>query len=405
MAWKFTTAAKKLLKFSSQDKRFFCVKGGTGGGKTFNILPILLDKAIKQPGLSISVVAETVPHLKRGAIRDFKKIAISLGRWNSKYWNDTDKIYKLPNGSYIEFFSADDDSKLRGLRRDILYINECNRVSFEAFTQLQIRTAFEVWLDYNPVATFWIDKEILNRDNAALITLTYKDNEALPDSIVDEIEDAKRKAEAGSSYWQNWFNVYGLGLTGSLEGACITEYKTIEALPRNEDGRIDAEFLCIGLDFGYTNDATAAVALWKHNGAYIIDEVIYKTGLLNRDISAELKEYFVKHQIDKDAALIYVDAAEPKSRDELKFYGLPNTYSCSNKQIVQGINLINQQTNLITKRSENVLREVSVYVWAKDKEGNKINKPVDKDNHTADAWRYGLSSYLDNPSRNEYYIY
>lgn len=399
-----TTALKKLLKLSKDSCRFKVVKGGTGGGKTFNILPILLDKAIKTEGLEISVVAETIPHLKRGALKDFKKIARDLGRWNPSFWNSTDKIYRLPNGSSIEFFSAEDGDKLRGARRDILYINECNRISLESFNQLNIRTNLEVWLDYNPVSSFWINTEVIPRDNAKLITLTYKDNEALPQTVVDEILNAKKRAEEGSSYWSNWFNVYGLGLEGALEGAVITEYKTIKELPRDEEGELETRLIGLGVDFGYTNDVTAIVGLWKYNDSFIIDEVCYKSGLMNFQIAQVIKDYAKEIDYEIEEIEVYVDNAEPKSRDELIHYGVPNTYSCKNKQIVQGVNLINQQKNLILESAENVLREVGVYVWEKDKEGNATNKPKDKDNHSIDSWRYILTSHLGNPS-GEYYVY
>lgn len=402
--YKVTTATRKLLKVANNGKRFKVVKGGTGGGKTFNILPILFDRAIKTPNLEISIVAETIPHLKKGAMKDFKKIVQDLGRWESRYWNSTDKIYRLPNGSYIEFFSADDGDKLRGARRDILYVNECNRISLEAFNQLNIRTNLEVWLDYNPVSSFWVNSEVLNRDNAELLLLTYEDNEAIPESIVEEILNAKKRGEEGSSYWANWYNVYGLGLEGALDGAVITEYKTIPELPKDNRDILECRLLAIGVDFGYTNDVAAAVGLFKYNDSYIVDEIVYKSGLMNFQLAEEIKAYLKKLNIPIEEAYLYVDNAEPKSRDELIHYGLLNTYSCTNKQIVQGVNLMNQQNNIITERSKNVLEETKNYTWQKDKEGNTTNKPIDNYNHSIDAWRYALTSIIDKPS-GDYYIY
>lgn len=404
MSWQPTTATRKLLTLAESNNRFKAIYGSTGAGKTYNILPILLDYAIKHPGLEISVVSETIPHLKKGAMKDFIKIARSLGRWNDRYWSKMDRIYQLPNNSYIEFFSADDGEKLKGPRRDILYINEVDRIGLEAFNQLNVRTNYEVWVDFNPIGHFWAYDELLPRENCDVLKLTYKDNECVADSVVDEIMYAKKRAEQGSRYWSNWYRVYGLGEKGQLEGACITEFDLIDELPRNDEGRIEARLLCIGVDFGYTNDPSAAVALWKYNDQFIVDEVLYSTKLMNNEIADLIKQYLERHDQDIECE-IYVDNAEPKSRDELIGYGLPNVYSCTNKYIVQGLNLINQQSNLITKRSENLLREISLYIYEKDKDGNVMNKPRDKHNHAPDAWRYGLTSYLDNPTSGEYHIY
>ena len=383
-----TTALKKLLRLK---KRIKVVRGGTSASKTFSILPILIDRAIKTPDLEISVVSESIPHLRRGALKDFLKIMMALGRYNDNQFNKSTLKYTFVNGSYIEFFSVDQPDKLRGARRNVLYVNECNNVDFDSYYQLAIRTSGEIWLDYNPSSLFWVDREIINQDDVDFITLTYLDNEALSETIVKEIESAKEKAKT-SSYWENWWQVYGLGQTGSLEGVCIPDWQEIQ-LPT------EARLLCYGMDWGYSNDPTSLIAMYKYNDAYIFDELIYQKGLLNSDISDLLKTNGVND-------IIYADSAEPKSIAELNSYGhnvLP--VSKGRDSIVYGLNLINQNKVYVTSRSKNLINELRNYIWMVDKQGNKLNKPIDAYNHAIDAMRYAMTSQLENPHKGNYYIY
>ena len=384
-----TTALKKLLRLK---KRIKVVRGGTSASKTFSILPILVDRAIKTPNLEISVVSESIPHLRRGALKDFLKIMMSLGRYNDSQFNKSTLKYTFGNNSYIEFFSVDQPDKLRGARRNVLYVNECNNVDFDSYYQLAIRTSGEIWLDYNPSSTFWVDREIIGSDDVDFITLTYLDNEALPDTIIKEIESAKEKAKT-SSYWANWWQVYGLGQTGSLEGVCIPDWQEIEQLPE------EARLLCYGMDWGYSNDPTSLIAMYKYNDAYIFDELVYKKGLLNSDISNTFKSLNVND-------IVYADSAEPKSIAELNSYGhnvLP--VSKGRDSIVYGINLINQNKVYVTKRSKNLINELRNYIWMTDKSGMKLNKPIDAYNHAIDAMRYAITSQLENPNKGNYFIY
>ncbi len=384
-----TTAIRKLTKL---DKRIKVVRGGTSAGKTFGILPILASKAAKYPSMEISVVAESVPHLRRGALKDFLKIMAETGRLKAHQFNKSTLKYTFENGSYIEFFSADQPDRLRGARRTTLYVNECNNISFDAYHQLSIRTSDDIWLDYNPVSTFWVDNEIIGNPDVDFVTLTYKDNEALPDTIVKDIESAREKAKT-SSYWANWWKVYGLGQIGSLEGVCIPDWRELEMLPN------EARLLCHGLDFGYTNDPTSLVSLYKWNNAYIFDEVIYQKKLLNSDISDLLKANDI-------TGIIYADSAEPKSIAELSHYRHQvMSVSKGRDSIVYGINLINQNEIYVTARSKNLIKELSNYIWMKDREGNTLNKPIDAFNHAIDAARYAITSQLENPNRGKYFVY
>ena len=382
-----TTAIRKLHALTKRKK---VIQGGTSAGKTFGILPILIDRCLRTPNLETSVVSESVPHLRRGAVKDFLKIMMYTNRYRDNQWNRSTLKYTFNNGSYIEFFSVEQPDKLRGARRNVLYVNEANNVPFEAYNQLAIRTSGDIWIDFNPTANFWAHKEVATEDDADFITLTYKDNEALSQTIVEEIELAREKAKT-SEYWANWWKVYGLGQVGSLDGVCIKQWNEIE-LP------LEARLLCYGMDFGYSNDPTTLIGLYKYNDAYIFDEVIYQKKLLNSDISNLLSDNNITE-------VIYADSAEPKSIAELKTYRhkvMPCTKG--KDSIVYGINLINQNKIFITSRSTNLIKELQSYTWAKDREGNTINKPIDAFNHCIDAARYAISSQLETPNKGKYFI-
>jgi phage terminase large subunit len=364
-----TTAINKIRKL---EKRIKIIQGGTSAGKTFGILPVLIDKAIKQPNLEISVVAESIPHLRRGALRDFEKIMKWTNRFVDERFNKTLLKYEFSNGSFIEFFSADDASKLRGARRDVLYINECNNVTFESYNELAIRTRKEIFLDFNPSNEFWVHTELKEEADSDFLILTYLDNEALDQSIVDQIEKNREKA-ATSNYWANWWKVYGEGQLGMLEGVVLNNWQLIDKIP------VNARLLGIGLDFGYTNDPTAIVEIYNYNGQRIVNEVAYQTGMLNSDIARLLPKKVV----------VYADSSEPKSIDEIRKHGIMIKGVTKGKDSINyGIDIMQQQDYLVTSNSTNLIKELRSYIWDTDKSGKRLNKPIDHHNHAIDAWRY-----------------
>ncbi len=374
MAYQSTTALQRILRLK---QRLRIVQGGARAGKTIAILMCLIDRAQSEPGLVLSVVSETLPHLKRGAIRDFLSIMEACGYFQDSRWNRTDFIYRFETGSIIEFFSADSPDKVRGPARDDLFINECNNVAYEVYVQLAIRTRRDIYLDFNPVSEFWVHTELLPKRAADFIKLTYKDNEALSPEIVSEIESRRDN--------ENWWRVYGLGEVGINEGQIYTNWQIVPNVP-------EARLERYGMDFGYSIDPSAIVAIYHHDGGYILDEVLYRKGMSNSDLAGILKE--------QPKALVVADSAEPKSIDEIASYlGRGRIIGSVKGQgsVNQGIQLVQDQRISVTQRSTNVIKEYRNYLWKTDKNSEPLNVPAHEFSHSMDAIRYGLADIL-NPS-------
>jgi|14BtaG_2_1085337.scaffolds.fasta_scaffold00937_6 phage terminase large subunit len=358
--FKETTATTKI---KALNKRIRAIQGGTSASKTISILLYLIAMAQTdaKPTLT-SVVAESIPHLKRGAIRDFKNIMQTHGYWKQDNWSASDKIYTFETGSQIEFFSTDNGDKLRGARRDRLFMNECNNISLEAFEQLEVRTKQFVFLDWNPSNEFWFYTEVQGlRDDVEHIILTYKDNEALDQQIVDAIEKRKNNT--------NWWQVYGLGQLGEVQGRVFTGWRIVDDIPH------EARLVRRGMDFGYSNDPTAIIDIYYYNGGYILDEICYQKGLSNKQIADIIKS-------QEDTTLVRADSAEPKSIDEIRSYGVNITPAPKGKGSVNfGIQYVQDQRISVTKRSVNLIKEYRNYLWKTDKNGRILNEPEDLWNH------------------------
>lgn len=368
-----TTATERIFELT---KRIRIIQGGASAGKTIAILQILIDKAQrdKKPTLT-SICSETMPHLKKGAMRDFLSILRAQGYYDENRWSRGAFTYEFENGSIIEFFSLDSPQKVRGPRRDRLFINEANSVPFETFEQLEIRTKGEIYIDYNPVAQFWAHEHLQPRDDADFIILTYKDNEGLDAIGVDAIERRKNR--------KDWFDVYGRGIVGDgLEGRIYTGWNMIDDIPH------EARLERYGLDFGYYPDPTAVVAIYYYNGGYILDEVLYQVELTTRELGNLLK--------NMNKALIVADSAEPKSIAELKLYGMNVIGAKKGKDSVRnGLNAIRDTKISVTKRSTNLIKEYRNYLYKVDREGRAMaGIPEDGNDHCMDALRYGLMSLV-----------
>lgn len=351
-------------------------KGGTRSGKTWSILQLCATIAQLEPKVLISVVGETMPFLKRGVIRDFR--VMMGGAWNPDKWNASDKIYTFDNGSQIEFFSADNEGKVHGSARDVLFINECYFVPFEIYRQLRIRTKKLVLLDYNPRSRFWVDEDVIDNPGTALIHSTYLDNPFLSEQQKQAILSYRSDA--------NWWRVYGEGQTGSVEGLVYTEFKTVDSMPVP----FKREFYCV--DFGFTNDPTAILRVRLSGGELWIEELAYKTGMLNNDIVQVLRNNNVAR-----GASIVCDSAEQKSIKEINNIGGYRAVPCTKGRgsVEAGITAVKAYNLNVTKGSLNVIEELRNYSWKRDQEGNYINTPVDRYNHALDALRYGVTTFLE----------
>lgn len=376
MAYSLTTATNKI---TSMSKKIRAVQGGTSASKTISILLYLIAMAQtdKKPTLT-SVVAESLPHLKRGSMRDFLNIMKEHNYYKDARWNISNSTYTFETGSIIEFFSADQPDKLRGSRRDRLFLNECNNVHFDAFEQLEVRTKEFVYLDWNPSNSFWFYEEVFHkRDDVEHIIITYKDNEALSPEIVNSIEQRQNRT--------GWWQVYGLGQLGEVDGKIYKGWQIIDELPH--EARLERR----GLDFGYTNDPSSIVDIYSYNGGYILDEVTYQKGLTNKQIADIISNL--------EKTLTVADSAEPKSIDEIMSYGVNIVAAQKGPGSVnQGIQYVQQQKISVTKRSVNVIKEYRNYLWETDKNGKILNVPEHQFSHSMDAIRYALASILGSSS-------
>jgi phage terminase large subunit len=305
-------------------------------------------------------------------MRDFLLILKEHKYYVDERWDRTNNIYTFETGSQIEFFSVDQPEKVRGARRDRLFINEANNVQFSAFEELEVRTKEFIFIDYNPTNEFWVQDEIVNkRTDYDFIILTYKDNEALSQEIVESIE--QRKGRKG------WWQVYGLGQLGEVEGRIYTNWAILDDIPH------EARLERYGLDFGYTNDPSALVAIYYYNGGYILDEIAFTKGLSNKQLADII--------LNQQKCLVIADSAEPKSIDEIKSYGISIIPTVKGKDSVrQGIQVVQDQQISVTKRSVNIIKEYRNYLWETDKEGRIINEPEHTWSHSMDAIRYAIGS-------------
>jgi phage terminase large subunit len=382
---KKTTAQDKIAALR---KRVRIVQGGSSSSKTFTIIPFLIDYANKNAGKEISIVSESIPHLRRGAMRDFVKIMEWVGLMDYSAWNKSTLTYYFQNGSFIEFFSGDQPDKMRGARRDVLFVNEANNVAWETYYQLAIRTREFIYIDFNPTAEFWAHTELQNQPDVDFIILTYRDNEALEASIINEFKKAEEKART-SEYWANWVRVYVNGEIGSLQGVVFNNWKQCDEIPQH------ARLLGYGLDYGYTNDPTALVAVWYADNVYYLNELIYETGLLNRNISDRMATLGVDRY-----TTIVADSAEQKSNDELQVLGWRVLDAKKGADSINyGVGKMQELDLRVTKNSLNLIKELRHYTWATDRNGNPINKPIDAYNHAIDAVRYYFQTITADPDK------
>ena len=387
----YTTAIDKIRKMTARKK---VIQGGTSASKTFGILSVLIEKAIRNPNTEISIVSESIPHLRRGCIKDFINILKTTNRYVESRWHKTLFTYTFHNNSYIEFFSADSEGRLRGARRNVLFVNEANNITFEEYQQMAIRTSDDIYLDYNPSKEFWVHTEVLKEPDSELLILTYLDNEALPHNTFLDLEERKKRANT-SEYWANWVRVYIYGQIGMLQGTIFDDFEMIDSIDVT-----NTKFVAFGLDWGFAQDPTALVAIYRNKDELYLHELLYDKGLTNQDIANKLKYYNINRSFE-----IVADSAEPKSIEEIRRLGYNIVPAKKGPDSVRnGIDILKRYKLKVTKESVNLIKEFRSYTWATNKDGSKTGIPIDAFNHCCDAIRYVALNKLGVTNSGRYTI-
>ena len=373
-----TTGLKKLKPLFLSDKRFLIVQGGMRSAKTYSLLMLIISWCQLNGDKIATVASMSYPHLSRGAIRDFQTIMKAAEIWEPDRWNQSSKIYTFANGTILEFISVDNMSA-HGPARDLLFVNEANDMNRETFEQLAARTTGKVIIDYNPTSEFWAHTWLLKeqKERCDFIVLTYLDNEALAPSIREYIESKKPKKGEKPS---NWWVVYGLGQIGSLEGNIYSGWRKA-----TEQDYQNAKLLRYGLDFGFSNDETGMVAIYQtERDETIIQELIYKTGLLGSQYGDELRS----HNIDP-SVLIVADSARPEIIAEIKLQGFRIVGADKNAgSVLRGIDRVKQKQ--IIYDGKDLEREYLSYAWRTKRSGETLDEPQDGNDHLMDALRYAI---------------
>ena len=373
-----TTGLKRIKPLFLNDKRYLVVQGGMRASKTYTILMLIISWCQTNADKIATVASMSYPHLSRGAIRDFQSIMKNAGIWEPERWNQSSKIYTFGNGTILEFISVDNMSA-HGPARDLLFVNEANDMDIETFRNLAFRTTGKIIVDYNPTHEFWAHTWLLKdeKDNTDFIVLTYKDNEALADTIRQAIESRMPKKGEKPS---NWWIVYGLGQIGSLEGNVYSGWRKA-----TETDYENARLIRYGLDFGFSNDETGMVAIYEtEKDELIIEQKIFKTGILGSQYGNELRNAGIDASV-----LIVADSARPEIIAEIKAQGFRIIGADKNAgSVLRGIDRVKQRA--IIYDGKDLEREYLSYAWRKKRTGEVLDEPQDGNDHLMDALRYAV---------------
>lgn len=356
-------------------KRYVCNEGGARSGKTYSILQLLIGIADNWKNMAITVCSHSLPHLKRGALRDFLEIMDKWGLYREEDHNHTDQVYRFPSGSYIEFVGLEDPGKARGPGRDILFVNEANLISKALFDQLDMRTRKKAIIDLNPADFDCWCYQVADGDDAVCIRSSYLDNPYLPNSQIKVIEGYK---DADPLMWK----VYGLGERGTSAEQIYTHWKLCDKMPEGGE-------MWYGMDFGYTVP-TAMVKVVLYEGALYAEEMIYQTHMATQDRIERLKSLGISEWDE-----IIADAAEPDSIAEMYNAGF-NMFPAV-KDVWAGIMKVKSMPLYVLKSSTNLIKELGSYKWKKDKNDKILEEPVKENDHAVDALRYAVFTKLRNP--------
>ena len=366
-------AIREPFIWNTDDRfRVFVNQGGTSSAKTYTLLQVILYKAITENGVVCTIVGQDIPNLKVGALRDMRNI-IAGSEWLTQFVkvNESTSTMTLLNGSIIEFKSYADEQDAKSGKRDYLFVNEANGITYGIYWQLAIRTRKKVWIDYNPTTRFWVHDELIGREGVRLIITDHRTN-----VFLTEEEHARIEGISDPELWK----VYARGLTGMVQGLVLTNWDIVDALPDSLEWKMS----CRGMDFGFSNDPSALEHVVLAHGDLWVEEELYGTGYTNPMLARKAKEQGVTAQNE-----IIADSAEPKSIQELRGEGLWVTPSVKGQDsIVVGIDILRRYRIHVTRRSQGMISNLRAYSWSRDRDGNMTNKPEDRNNHAIDAVRY-----------------
>lgn len=360
-------------------------QGGTSSGKTYAIEQVLFCLAVKNEKQIITVVGQDIPNLKSGALRDAQAIhgESDILKRLVKSFNHTDRIFQFKNGSIIEFKSYANAQDAKSGKRDYLFINEANGIEWDVYTELALRTKKRIFIDYNPNNGFWVHDKLIGKPGVQLFISDHRHNPFVEDVLRKKIEALKTE---DLELWK----VYARGLTGKINGLVFDNWHICETIPQ------DAKLIAAGLDFGFTNDETGCLQVYKQNGELWVDELVYETGLTNTDISRRLMDSGISKTTE-----IVADSAEPKSIEELKRLGwLVTGAKKGADSIKNSIDILKRYKLNVTRNSVNLRKELGKYIWKTDKSGRSINQPIDTYNHLIDPLRYVALNKLNTKGGN-----
>lgn len=379
---KQTTALRKI---ASLRKKIRVIQGGQGAGKTIAILILLINHAAGNKNKEIYVISAELSKMRDTVLKDCIKVlrAFNVPCRVTGEISGQPRV-DFPNGSFIRFLGLDKDDLGKGLRSDVVFINEANKITFEGYREATSR-AKNIYIDFNPNAKFWVHDEIITRDDCDFIKLTFEDNEHIPEAEREEIlryYSMGYDAEGNeiSKYWANKWRVYGLGEIGILEGAVFENWEVIEKVPE------DAELLGGGIDFGFVNPA-ACIMVYKLDGQYYFDQLIYETKLTNQDMA----EIIIANEMERET--YYADSAEPKSIKEIRKEGV-RIHPCDGKTdlINHAVQMLNRDTFYVTSQSTETINELHGYIWDMDRKGDPTGKPKKKNDHAMNAMCYFVAT-------------
>jgi phage terminase large subunit len=351
------------------DKRVCVFQGSSRASKTYNILIYWVYRLLQEDNKVLSIVRKTLPALKGSVLRDLKEILIKFGVYDPNKWHTVDGYFELGT-NIIEFFSVDDETKLRGRKRDYLFINEATEVTYDEYIQLVLRTSGRIVLDLNPsLWKSWI-YDLEGQPDVFYTVVTYKDNPFLQQSLIDEIEKLKTRD-------QNLWRVFGEGQKGVPTRVVFNHQQYYDELPKS------AKLLGYGVDIGY-NDPNTLVRVYKDGDSIYCEELLYLRNTTASDLIYKIKD--LKLNLTDD---FIVDSAAPQAIQEMSRAGI-NAKPVKKDTILSGIDQIKRSNFFVHKDSKNLIEELNSYVWKSDKNGNNLDEPEDKNNHLLDALRYVL---------------